>query len=146
MTMGMRIVSLTLAGLLALGSAPAMAQAQTGTLAGKASAEMKDPPASYRVQVRDAASGQIAATSQLDPQGRFSTSNLPIARQYLVELYHITKQRVVCTEGPFVHATGKLDYSDINIDCGKQPAALWLLAAGAGAAAAVAVATRSASR
>ncbi|HET9373009.1 MAG TPA: hypothetical protein VFO19_22260 [Vicinamibacterales bacterium] len=143
----MRIVSLSLAGVLALGSAPAMAQqAQTGVLAGKATAEMKDPPASYRVQVRDAASGQIAGTSQLDPQGRFHAGNLPIARQYLVELYHVTNQRVVCTEGPFVHATGKLEYTDINIDCGKRPTALWLLAAGAGAAAAIAVATRSASQ
>jgi hypothetical protein len=36
--------------------------------------------------------------------------------------------------------------TDVNIDCGRTPAALWLLAAGAGAAAAIAVATRSVSQ
>jgi hypothetical protein len=33
----------------------------------------------------------------------------------------------------------------VNIDCGKVPAAVWLLAAGAGTAAAIALATNSTS-
>jgi hypothetical protein len=44
-----------------------------------------------------------------------------------------------------VLATGAANRTDVNIDCGKAPAALWLLAAGAGTAAAIALATNSTS-
>ena len=58
---------------------------------------------------------------------------------------NIKQNKVVCTEGPYVLATGSPTKADVNIDCGKAPAALWLLAAGAGTAAAIALATNSTS-
>jgi hypothetical protein len=63
-----------------------------------------------------------------------------------VELVQVKDKKIVCTEGPYALTAAIPGKDDVNISCGKVPAAIWLLAAGAGAAAAVAVATRSTSR
>jgi hypothetical protein len=48
----------------------------------------------------------------------------------------------VCTEGPYTLSSNVISKTDVNISCGGNPAAWWLLAAGA-AAAAIAVGVRS---
>jgi hypothetical protein len=139
-----RILTLTLALAVALVPTALLAQSN-GILSGKATDEAKKPFTDYTVQVRDAATGTVVTTGPLNDQGLFAFNNLALGKRYLIEL---TKQsKVVCTEGPFALASPNLvSKTDINIDCGKPPAALWLLAAGAGTAAVIAVATRSASK
>jgi hypothetical protein len=80
-------------------------------------------------------------------KGLFSFANVELNQRMLVELVNLKQNKIVCTEGPFVLSAPALtNKTDVNIDCGKPPAALWLLAAGAGAAAAIAIGTRSASQ
>jgi hypothetical protein len=140
-----RFLAAGLAALLASGVSPALAQQSTGTLAGKATDEARQPYSEYSVQLRDAATGTIEGTTPLTIQGQFSFSELPLSRRFLVELYSTKDSKVICTEGPYVLATGSTSKTDVNIDCGKAPAALWLLAAGAGTAAAIALTTNSTS-
>jgi hypothetical protein len=139
-----RFLATTLAVFMAIGMTPAMAQQASGVLGGKATDEAKQPYSDYNVQLRDVSSGQVVGTSPLNAQGQFTFNNLQLSKKFLVEL---TKQNhVVCTEGPFALGGSMTSKTDVNIDCGKAPAALWLLAAGAGTAAAVAVAVRSPSQ
>lgn len=141
-----RGVAAMLAAVLAVGISPVMAQQVTGSISGKATDEAKKPYANYAVQLRDAESGQLVGTTPLDAQGLFSFANLEVSRRFLVELYAVNDKKVICTEGPYPLTPGATDRSNVNIDCGAAPAALWLLAAGAGTVAAVAVATESASK
>ena len=47
----------------------------------------------------------------------------------LVELVNLKRNKIVCTEGPFMlTAPALMNKTDVNIDCGQPPAALWLLA------------------
>jgi hypothetical protein len=135
-----------LAAVILVAASPASARQGIGALAGKATDEAKQPYSDYAVQLRDANSGLVVSTKTLDVQGQFSFLNLAIARTYLVELVQIKDKKIVCTEGPYNLTASAARKLDVNISCGKVPAAIWLLAAGAGAAAAVAVATRSTSR
>ena len=122
--------------------------AQQGVLGGRATAEADQPYAeNWRVQLRDPATGAIIGTATpLDAQGRFSFTSLETNRRYLIELFSVKENKVVCTEGPFSLSGTRISMTDIDIDCGKKPLALWLLAAGAGTAAVIAIATRSASQ
>jgi hypothetical protein len=140
-----RFLAAGLAALLTLGVSPTLAQQATGTIAGTATDEARQPYSDFSVQLRDAASGQIAGTSPLNGQGQFNFADLQLSRRFLVELYNTRESRVVCTEGPYVLAPDAPSRTDVNIDCGKVPAAVWLLAAGAGTAAAIALATNSTS-
>jgi hypothetical protein len=142
-----RPLVLGLVTLLALMPAMSGAQQGTGVLAGKATDEVKPPYGDYTVQIRNTATGQMVATKTLDSEGRFSFPELALNQRYLVELVHAKQNRVVCTEGPFGLVTGQLtSKTDVNIDCGKPPALLWLLAAGAGTAALLGATQASASR
>jgi hypothetical protein len=141
-----RGVAAGLAALLTIGVAPAFAQQPTGSLSGKATDEAKKPYVNYAVQLRDAESGQLIGTTPLDAKGLFSFANLDLSRRFLVELYQVKDKKVICTEGPYPLSPAAANRSNVNIDCGAAPAALWLLAAGAGTVAAVAVATESASK
>jgi hypothetical protein len=116
-----------------------------GVIGGKATDEAKKPYSDYTVQLRDVTTGQIATTVPLNPEGRFSFSSLALAKPYLVELYNLKQNKVVCTEGPYALSTKMPSKSDVNINCGTNPAAWWLAAAG-GAAAAIALGVRSASK
>ena len=118
--------------------------AQSGTIAGTAKDEAKKNQ-EYSVRARDVSQGQIAATSPLDSEGRFSLANLGTAN-YLVELVRTQDGKVVCTEGPFDMAA-QAARDNVTIDCNKVPAAWWLLgaAAAAGVTAGI-VATASPSR
>jgi hypothetical protein len=149
MTMSIRrslALALTLG--LAAGTLPTVLSAapqQTGVIAGKATDEAKKPYSNYTVRLRDVVAGQIATTVPLDPQGRFSFNAVTLATRYLVELFSTKDNKVVCTEGPYTLTASALNKTDVNINCGTNPAAWWLAAAG-GAAALIAVAVRSASR
>jgi hypothetical protein len=124
-----------------------LARQANGMLAGKATDEAKKPYSDYAVQLRDVATGQITSTQPLSGEGRFSFSGVELSRRYLVELFQTKERKVVCTEGPYMLTAGSMpNKTDINIDCGKTPAALWLLLAGAGAAGAIAIVTRSSSK
>jgi hypothetical protein len=130
-----------------VGVTGATLMAQQGALGGSAEKEAK-PPANFRVQLRDPATGAIVGTpAALDAQARFSFTGLETTRRYLVELYSTTENRVKCTEGPFQLSATNPAVTNIDIECGlKKETAAWLLAAAAGAAAVAAVATQSASR
>ena len=139
-----RIVAWTVIAL-ALGVSVAARQA-TGALAGKATDEAKKPYTDYAVQLRDVNTGLFVTSTPLNDKGQFSFGELTLAKRYLVELFKIKDKKVICTEGPYSLTAEKPQKLDVNINCGKVPAAFWLLAAGAGAGAAVAVATRSTSK
>jgi hypothetical protein len=134
---------------LAVGGAhPLLAQQRStaGAISGKATDEARKPYTDYTVQLRDADTGQIVTTVPLDAKGLYSFSNLELSRKFLVELYSVKDKEIICTEGPYPLAPSVSVRTDVNIDCGAAPAALWLLAAGAGTVAAVAVATESGSQ
>jgi hypothetical protein len=131
---------------LGLGVSTAASQQANGTISGKATDEARQPYSDYAVQLRDVTTGQVTTTRPLDQQGLFSFTGVALTRPYLVELFHTKERRVICTEGPVTLTATQTLKSDVSINCGKAPAALWVLLAGAGAAAAIAVAARSVSR
>jgi len=139
-------VALALVAALTVGSVPAVVNASpqvqaNGIISGKASDEVKQP-SDFKVQLRDIGTGQITATSALDAQARFAFNNLALSQRYLVELVKLSNNKIVCTEGPYVLTSTMITKTDVNINCGTNPAAWWLLAAG-GAAAAIALGVRS---
>jgi hypothetical protein len=99
---------------------PMQADQNSGSLGGKASEEARRPYSNYSVRAR-LASGGSGNTVPLGPDGRFAITGLSFPGDYLVELINNADGNVVCTEGPFKNAKG-----NINIDCGKAPAAMWL--------------------
>jgi len=146
-----RILAAAVAGLLALGSIPALAQqaaqVATGVISGRATDEAKQPYSDYAVQLRDAATGRVVSAQPLNAQGQFAFSSVELSRRYLVELMNTRENKLVCTEGPyFLSSPTMVSKTDVNVDCGKAPAALWLLVAGAGTAGAIAIVTRSVSQ
>ena len=103
---------------------------QTATIAGTAKDEAKKPFVDFTVRARKVADGQVAGTTPLNTEGNFSLPDLSSDR-YLVELLN-KNGKVVCTEGPF-DLTAQMLKNDVVIDCGKVPAAWWLLGAAAAA-------------
>jgi hypothetical protein len=137
-----RVIASSLAAIFAVGMSPLLV-AQQGTISGRADDEARRPYTDYSVQLMDLTTNQIAATVPLDAQGQFGFTGVAPDKRYLVQLFHIKENRVVCTEGPYTIAgPNMLSRTDVDIDCGKPPA-LWLLAAAAGVAATVALATQS---
>lgn len=106
---------------------------QTTTIAGTAKDEAKKPYSDYTVRARDVSTGMIAGNVPLNTDGNFSLPDLSSSK-YLVELvlHKNNRDRVVCTEGPF-DLTQQMLKNDVVIDCGKVPAAWWLLGAAAAA-------------
>ncbi len=141
-----RVLVVALASVLTLAPGFSSAQQIGGSLAGKATDEVKPPYDEYTVQVRNTATGVMVASRTLDFEGKFSFPDLPVNQRYLVELVHTKQNRVVCTEGPFGLLPQAAAKADVNIDCGKPPALLWLLAAGAGTAALLGATQASPSR
>jgi hypothetical protein len=141
-----RSIALTLVAALTVGTLPAVvgaaAQSQgNGVISGKANDEVKKP-SDFAVQLRDVGTGQVVATSTLDSQVRFSFKDLGLSQRYLVELVRVSNNKIVCTEGPYALTTTNIAKTDVNINCGANPAAWWLLGAG-GAATAIAFGVRS---
>ncbi len=135
------LTALTLAIVLAGFAGPlAFAQQPSGRLAGTAKDEAKKPYSDYIVRARAIANGQVAATASLDADAKFVIPTLGTER-YLVELFLVKKNKVVCTEGPFELTTSKPATDDVKISCGV-PNAYWLLLAAAGAGVTAAIVTR----
>src|SRR5215510_11134852 len=146
-----RIVAIAVAFALASAAAQTAliaAGQQTATLAGTAKDEAKKPYTDYTVRARDVATGMIAGNVPLNSDANFSLPDLSSAR-YIVELvlHKNNQDKVVCTEGPF-DLTQTMLKNDVVIDCGKVPAAWWLLgaAAAAGITAGIIVANNSPSQ
>jgi hypothetical protein len=125
-----RVIATMLALTLAGSAMPTLFAQQGTTLAGTAKDEAKKPFTDYTVRARDVQAGSIAATIPLDPQGNFSLTGLS-TQKYLVELLN-KNGKVVCTEGPFDMAQRAVK-DDVVVDCGKVPAAWWLVGAAAAA-------------
>jgi hypothetical protein len=132
-----RVLAIALAAVMTAGVTPSLAQQANGIISGTADDEAKKPYSDFSVQLRDAATGQIVNSVVLNAAGQFSFENVGVSRQLLVELVNTKNKHTVCTEGPFVLTPTALSKTNVNIDCGKVPAAYWILAAGAGAAAAI---------
>ena len=140
------VVAVALACAMAFGAAPTLAQQTNGMIGGKAENEAREPYSNYAVQLRDTATGRIVTSAALDLDGRFSLDSVPFNQRVLVELVQLKQQQTVCTEGPYLLTPSAPTKVDVDIDCGKVPAAFWILTAGAGTAAAIGFAVQSGSR
>jgi hypothetical protein len=141
-----RVVAAALATTLAFGYVPAIAQQTNGVIGGTATDEADEPYADYLIQLRDVTTGQIVTTVPLNAQGLFTFENVGLGRRLLVELLHVKRNSIICSEGPYVLTASTLSKTDVNIDCGKTPAALLLLFIGGGTALATALARQSPSQ
>src|SRR5262245_34499891 len=118
-----RVAAVALVTALSVGSVPGVVWAQqpqqgqqggggdrtpqgNGAIGGKATDEAKKPYSDYQVLLRDIRTGQVAQTVPLDQQGLFSFQNLALNTKFLVELYHVQKNKIVCTEGPYQLSSG----------------------------------------
>jgi hypothetical protein len=125
------LIAVSLALVMAFGTAPSLLAQQQGAISGRATDEADAPYDHYTVQLRDPVTAQILATQVLDGEGHFSFSGLALNR-YTVELIDTADDNdLVCSEGPVVISAGRLT-QEVNIDCGGPPAALYLLGGAAG--------------
>lgn len=126
-----RFVAIALAFTLAASAAPTVLFAQQSTsIAGTAEEEAKKPYSDWQVRARDVKSNTVSPAVALGSDGKFSLQGLTSAN-YSVELLN-KEGKVVCTEGPFDLSRQAIK-SDVIIDCGKVPAAWWLVGAAAAA-------------
>ena len=140
-----RIISASLAASLAVGLAPALL-AQQGSISGRANREAKQPYSDFNVQLVDTATKQIAGTESLDSTGRFNFAKVEGDKEYLVQLYNLKENKIVCSEGPYaLISPNQLNKNNVNINC-RKPTALWLLAAAAGVATTAGVVIQSGSQ
>ena len=108
-----------------------IAQDLTGTLAGHS--RYRDRDQRYEVRVQDTATGQIVKSAILDQSGDFSLAQMSLPGRFLIIVWDTERDRVVCTEGPYsltADSPSTAAKLDIDVSCGKAPAALWLLALG----------------
>jgi len=141
-----RVVAVGLALMLAVGVPSGFAGQATGTVSGRLTDESKKPYVDYSVQLRDAATGQVFATIPLDASGQFTFKDVPFGKRYLLELVRTSQKTVVCTAGPYGVTADQAAKTNVRLDCGRTPAAEWVLLAAAGTAGLVAIVTRSASQ
>ena len=140
-------VTITLMVALAGASMPTVNAAQAiGFIGGKAADQARKPYSDYSVNVRDVGTGQIAISAPLDPEGQFSLPNMRLSNKYLIELFNVRTNKIVCTAGPYQLTPTLMRKIDVNINCGGSPAAWWLASAGAGVPAAIALSVASASK
>ncbi len=140
-----RLISASLAATLALGVSP-IVLARQGTISGRATSEARRPYTDYNVQLVDTSTKQLTGTVPLDDKGQFAFTGVPGDKQYLVQLFNLKENKIVCTEGPYaLISPNALSKTDINIACGR-PAALWILALAGGIAATAGVVTQSGSQ
>lgn len=141
-----RALVVVLTSLLVAGMSPASSLAQqpvTGSVTGRAT-DARRPFTDYVIQLRNADTGLVVGTTPLDIDGRFAFPTVGLNQKYLIELYHVKANHIVCTEGPFgLTGQGATSRLEVNIDCGVSPALLWIILAGVGSATAVAVASGS---
>ena len=139
-----RFLSATLAAILGAGVTPVLAQ--QGTISGRATSEAHKPYTNYTVQLVDVSNGQIAGTVPLDPRGQFAFTGVQVDKQYVVQLFSVRENKIVCTEGPYpLIAPDQLSRTDVIIKC-RKPVALLILSSVAAVAASAAVTLQSASQ
>ena len=119
----------------------------TGVLNGRARAGAKRL-ADYAVQLRDAQTGKVLTIVSIDEEGVFVAKEVPVSKPYLLELVRTTAKDhpVLCTAGPYTVAPDPKVKTNARLDCGRAPAAFWVLAAAAGTAGFTSFVTRSASQ
>lgn len=128
-------------------SISAAPEGMTGVLNGRARAGSKRIT-DYAVQLRDAETGKVLTTVPIDSEGVFVAKEVPVSKPYLLELVRAnTKETpVVCTAGPYTVPPDPKVKTNARLDCGRAPAAFWVLAAAAGTAGFTSYVTRSASQ
>lgn len=143
-----RFAAASLCVLLALGL-PSVTAAQDalGVLNGRVKADSSHLT-DYTVQLRDAETGKVFKTVAVDRQGLFAAKDVPIGKPYLLELIRASAKNspLVCTAGPYQVSPDPKVKTNARLDCGRMPAAYWVLAAAAGVAGSAAIMTRSASQ
>jgi hypothetical protein len=140
-----RLFSATVAAILAAGAAPVVF-AQQGMISGRATSEARKPFTNYTVQLVDVSNKQVSGSAPLDTKGLFVFTNVQVDKQYLVQLFSLRENKIVCTEGPYpLIAPDQVSKTNVNIKCGK-PAAAWLLTAVAAASATAAITLQSSSQ
>jgi hypothetical protein len=143
-----RLAAAALCVLLALG-APSLSAAQDalGVLNGRVRADSRRLT-DFAVQLRDAETGKVLRVVPVDPQGQFAAKEVPVGKPYLLELIRTSVKNapLVCTAGPYQASADPKVKTNARLDCGRIPAAYWVLAAAAGVAGSAAVMTRSASQ
>ncbi len=117
----------------------------TGPLIGRVSDESKKPFANYVVRLRAVRTGAVAGTMPLDPKGGFVFKDVLLGTPYLIELARAKDNSVVCTGGPYNVPTDARQRPNVNLGCGRAPAADWVLAAAGGTAGLLAFAARRSS-
>jgi hypothetical protein len=103
---------------------------QPGALAGR-SRSYRDQNAVYEVRIQNVETNQVVGAMTLAQDRRFSFTGLALPGTFLVVLYDVARDRVVCTEGPYELTSDSLaaaQKTDIVISCGTPAAALWLAA------------------
>ena len=129
--MNERFVAIAMAFTLAASATPTALYAQQSTsIAGTAEKEAKKPYSDWKVRARDVKGGTVTPATTVANDGKFSLTGLGTSN-YVVELVN-KDNKVVCTEGPF-DLSKQAVKSDVIIDCGKIPAAWWLVGAAAAA-------------
>jgi hypothetical protein len=138
-----RLAVLSLA--LALSTTTSGAQ-EKGIIFGTAPTETRAPFSDYLVRVRDAETGELAGLSAVGEFATYSAEGLPLARPLLIELHDVKNGRIICLQGPYRVTAAAPILTDVIIECGKKPAANWLLPASAGLPAVVAPGIHGVSR
>ena len=143
-----RFVAASLCALLAIG-VPVMSAGpeMTGVLNGRARAGARRLT-DYAVQLRDAETGKVLTIVSIDPEGVFAAKDVPVSKPYLLELIKVTAKDhpILCTAGPYAVSPDPKVKTNARLDCGRTPAAFWVLAAAAGTAGFTSFVTRSASQ
>jgi hypothetical protein len=138
-----QVIAASLALMLAVGASPLLAQ-QQGTISGNATDEAESPYRDFTVRIVRPDTGEVVGSQVLDAQGLFAIGKLPIGEDYIVELVQTTENNeIVCTEGPFNLTSEIVNLTDVNIDCGSPPAALYIIAGVAGLVSAAGLLTQS---
>ena len=120
--------------------------AQQGTISGRAASEARKPYTNYNVRLVDVSNRQIAADTPLDQQGQFAFTGVQVDKQYLVQLFDLRENKIVCTEGPYpLIAPDQISKTDVNIKC-KKPVAALILGSAAALAATAGLAFQSGSQ
>jgi hypothetical protein len=140
-----RTPAVVLVALLAGGASSVATAPATGPLIGRVSDESKKPFINYVVRLRDVRTGALAGTMPLDPKGGFVFEDVLLGTSYLIELARSKDNSVVCTGGPYNVPTGAKQRPNVNLGCGRVPAADWVLAAAGGTAGLLAFAARRSS-
>ena len=142
-----RLPTLGLALLIALTPSLSLAQQGGGVIGGKATEQVKAPFEDYSVVLRNVQTGQAVETKVLDKAGMFSFPSVPLNQRYLVELVQTKDKKVLCTEGPFGLVTGEIvSITNVNIDCKKSNALLYMIVGGLTTAALLGTTQASGSR